>query len=194
MLRECISSLVQILYWFDVSLRPFNLRNFNNLTIFPIAENKTALYYLYTVTDYIYSEINTMSEALKILNNIRTLRAQARECTLETLEEMLEKLEVVVNERREEESQAQAEIEERTRKLQQYRDMLIADGIDPNELLQSVGSSKVVGKAKRAARPAKYQYTDENGEVKTWTGQGRTPAVIKKAIDEQGKTLDDFLL
>ena len=33
-----------------------------------------------------------MSEALKILNNIRTLRAQARECTLETLEEMLEKL------------------------------------------------------------------------------------------------------
>lgn len=35
-----------------------------------------------------------MSEALKILNNIRTLRAQARECTLETLEEMLEKLEI----------------------------------------------------------------------------------------------------
>lgn len=26
-----------------------------------------------------------MSEALKILNNIRTLRAQARECTLERL-------------------------------------------------------------------------------------------------------------
>lgn len=45
-----------------------------------------------------------MSEALKILNNIRTLRACARECTLETLEEMLEKLEVVVNERREEDS------------------------------------------------------------------------------------------
>lgn len=45
-----------------------------------------------------------MSEALKILNNIRTLRAQARECTTETLEEMLEKLEVVVNERREEET------------------------------------------------------------------------------------------
>ena len=57
-----------------------------------------------------------MSEALKILNNIRTLRAQARECTLETLEEMLEKLEVVVNERREEESAAATEVEERTRR------------------------------------------------------------------------------
>ncbi|WP_048638955.1 histone-like nucleoid-structuring protein H-NS [Brenneria goodwinii] len=135
-----------------------------------------------------------MSEALKILNNIRTLRAQARECSLDTLEEMLEKLEVVVNERREEESQVQAEVEERARKLQQYRDMLIADGIDPNELLQSLGSVKTAGKSKRAARPAKYQYTDENGDAKTWTGQGRTPAVIKKAIEEQGKSLDDFLL
>ena len=126
-----------------------------------------------------------MSEALKILNNIRTLRAQARECTLETLEEMLEKLEVVVNERREEESAAAAEVEERTRKLQQYREMLIADGIDPNELLNSLAAVKSGTKAKRA---------DENGETKTWTGQGRTPAVIKKAMDEQGKSLDDFLI
>jgi len=135
-----------------------------------------------------------MSEALKILNNIRTLRAQARECSLETLEEMLEKLEVVVNERRDEESQAQAEIEERTRKLQQYREMLIADGIDPNELLAAAGTTKTQGKTKRAARPAKYKYVDENGEAKTWTGQGRTPAVIKKAIEEQGKQLEDFML
>lgn len=87
-----------------------------------------------------------MSEALKILNNIRTLRAQARECTLETLEEMLEKLEVVVNERREEESAAAAEVEERTRKLQQYREMLIADGIDPNELLNSLAALNLAPK------------------------------------------------
>lgn len=134
-----------------------------------------------------------MSEALKILNNIRTLRAQARECTLETLEEMLEKLEVVVNERREEESAAAAEIEERTRKLQQYREMLIADGIDPNELLNSMAAAKTGTKAKRAARPAKYSYIDENGEENLdWPG--RTPAVIKKAMDEQGKQLDDFLI
>ncbi|VAX76906.1 DNA-binding protein H-NS [Serratia symbiotica] len=135
-----------------------------------------------------------MSETLKILNNIRTLRAQARECNLETLEEMLEKLEVVVSERREEDNQAQAEIEERTRKLQQYREMLIADGIDPNELLQTMAATKMPCKAKRATRPPKYQYKDENGEFKTWTGQGRTPAVIKKAIEGQGKSLEDFLL
>ena len=118
-----------------------------------------------------------MSEALKILNNIRTLRAQARECTLETLEEMLEKLEVVVNERREEDSRAQAEIEERTRKLQQYREMLIADGIDPNELLNAMAVTKAAAtKSKRAARPAKYKYIDENGETKT----GPAKAVLQQ--------------
>ena len=141
-----------------------------------------------------------MSEALKILNNIRTLRAQSRECSLETLEEMLEKLGVIVNERREEDNQVQAEIEEKTRKLWQYREMLIADGIDPNELVQTMHNSKTTpsksgpSKSKRAARPAKYQYVDENGVVKTWTGQGRTPAVIKKSIETQGKTLANFLL
>ncbi len=134
-----------------------------------------------------------MSEALKILNNIRTLRAQARECTLETLEEMLEKLEVVVNERREEESAAAAEVEERTRKLQQYREMLIADGIDPNELLNSLAAVKSGTKAKRAQRPAKYSYVDENGETKTGLARPYS-SCNQKAMDEQGKSLDDFLI
>ncbi|CRL59978.1 DNA-binding transcriptional regulator H-NS [Proteus mirabilis] len=134
-----------------------------------------------------------MSESLKILNNIRTLRAQARETSLETLEEMLEKLEVVVNERREEFSLEKAAEEERVQKLQKYREMLEEAGIDPTDLLEASAVNKT-GRAKRAARPAKYSYVDENGETKTWTGQGRTPAVIKRAIDEEGKSLEDFLI
>ncbi|WP_457913806.1 histone-like nucleoid-structuring protein H-NS [Candidatus Gillettellia adelgis] len=135
-----------------------------------------------------------MSEALKILNNIRTLRVQARECSVETLEEVFEKLAVVLNERREADNKAQAKIQERTRKLQQYRDMLVADGIDPNELLQATAITKSTSKTPRPARPAKYQYKDENNALKTWTGQGRTPAVIKKAIEDEGESLDNFLL
>lgn len=136
-----------------------------------------------------------MSESLKALNNIRTLRAQAREVSLESLEEMLEKLTVVVDERREEESQVRAELEERNRKLEKVREMILEQGVDLNELLQTMDSGKSTSaRAKRAARPAKYKYVDENGETKTWTGQGRTPAVIKVALEEQGKSLDDFLI
>ncbi|VFP84028.1 DNA-binding protein H-NS [Candidatus Erwinia haradaeae] len=135
-----------------------------------------------------------MSTVLKILNNIRTLRAQARECTLETLEDMLIKFETVVHERRAEDSQAQAAIAEHSRKLQQYRDMLMTDGINPNELLLTTAKTKFSVQTKRASRPAKYCYIDENGENKTWTGQGRTPGVIRSAIESDGKKLEDFLL
>ncbi len=73
--------------------------------------------------------------------------------------------------------------------------MLLADGIDPNELINAQAATpRTAAKAKRSVRPAKYAYTDEKGESRTWTGQGRTPAVIKIALEEQGKTLDDFLL
>ncbi|MBW5406497.1 H-NS family nucleoid-associated regulatory protein [Morganella morganii] len=135
-----------------------------------------------------------MSESLKPFNNIRTLRAQARESSLEVLEEILEKLTSVVEERRLEESQAQAKEEERTRKLEEFRQLLEKQNINPEELIQSMGTGKTARKSKRAQRPAKYEYIDENGENKTWTGQGRTPAVIKQAIDNEGKSLNDFLI
>lgn len=46
---------------------------------------------------------------------------------------------------------------------------------------------------KREPRPAKYQYSDAEGNVQTWTGQGRQPVPIREAI-AQGKTLNDFLI
>ncbi|GKV79204.1 DNA-binding protein [Pectobacterium carotovorum subsp. carotovorum] len=131
-----------------------------------------------------------MSEALKVLNNIRTLRAQARETDLATLEEMLEKLTVIVEERREEETKSQQEQAERLAKIEALRAKLLEDGIDPAELLGSVSATKST-KSKRAPRPAKYKYTDENGNEKLWTGQGRTPKAIAAAL-ENGKTLEDF--
>ncbi|MDX5627197.1 MULTISPECIES: H-NS family nucleoid-associated regulatory protein [unclassified Brenneria] len=130
-----------------------------------------------------------MSEALKILNNIRILRAQAREIDLETLEEMLEKLTAIVEDRREEESAIQKEQAERQAKIEALRAKLLEDGIDPTELL--AGIPPKAAKAKRAPRPAKYKYIDENGDEQTWTGQGRTPKAIKTALDN-GKKLDDF--
>ncbi len=133
-----------------------------------------------------------MSETLKVLNNIRTLRAQAREVSLADLEEVLEKFETVVNERREAEAAIASEIKEKNEKLEKYRQMLLEDGIDLSEL-SALETSGGKTRSKRAPRPAKYQYTDENGETKSWTGQGRTPAVIKQALDA-GKSLDAFLI
>ncbi|WP_117269461.1 H-NS family histone-like protein, partial [Klebsiella pneumoniae] len=128
----------------------------------------------------------------KILNNIRTLRAQSREFSLENLEEMLEKLTTVVEDRRQEEVTFRKDKEERQAKLEAFRQQLLEDGIDPAELLSGLSSSSKP-KSSREPRPAKYKYIDENGDEKSWTGQGRTPKAITAAI-ESGKKLEDFAI
>lgn len=132
-----------------------------------------------------------MSDNLKTLNNIRTLRAQAREIPIAALEEMLEKLSVIVNERRDEEASSADAVREYNEKIEKFRALLSEEGIDPQDLLETGVSTKQ--RKSRAARPAKYKYVDESGEEKTWTGQGRTPKAIKDHIDA-GKSIDDFLL
>lgn len=127
-----------------------------------------------------------MSDLIKSLINLRTLRAISREMSLEQLNESLEKLTQVVNERTAEEAQLHAENKEHNEKLTAYREMLLADGIDPEELLQSMTSKPK--KPNRAPRPAKYKYVDEDGQEKTWTGQGRTPKFLAN------KNLEDYLI
>jgi DNA-binding protein StpA len=129
---------------------------------------------------------------LKNLNNIRSLRAMAREFSVDVLEDMLEKFRVVTKERRDEEEQLQRQRAEQQEKINTLLALMQADGINPEELLSmtpaTAGSVK-----KRQPRPAKYRFTDLNGETKTWTGQGRTPKPIAQAL-AAGKSLDDFLI
>lgn len=133
-----------------------------------------------------------MSEFIKVLLNIRSLKAAARDLTLEQLEEGLSKLTTVVDELRAQKEGEQKQREERARKISEYMALMQADGIDISELVS--GPVEVQTTSKRAPRPAKYSYQDDNGEQRTWTGQGRQPVVIRRAIEEQGKTLEDFLI
>lgn len=94
-----------------------------------------------------------MSEALKSLNNIRTLRAQGRELPLEVLEEILEKLNVIVDERRQEESSKAAELQARQEKLDALRKLMEEDGINLEELLGSFQAKSTATKKSRGPRP-----------------------------------------
>lgn len=134
-----------------------------------------------------------MSDLTKTLLNIRSLRAFARELTMEQLEEALDKLSTVVEERREVEESERAEREAQEAKLAAIAEQIALDGIDFNALISALAneSKTTKGKGKRAPRPAKYKYVDASGQEKTWTGQGRTPSAIQQALDE-GKSLEDF--
>ena len=132
-----------------------------------------------------------MTDAIKLLMDIRNLRSFIRESmTLEQLQEALDKLTQVVNERITEEEQEKVAIKERDEKLEIYRQMLLSDGLTPEDLLSIPDKTK---KNLRIKRPGKYKYIDDNGNEKTWTGQGRTPKALKTSIDN-GANLDDFLI
>ncbi|HDO1313233.1 H-NS family nucleoid-associated regulatory protein [Aeromonas veronii] len=132
-----------------------------------------------------------MNDFLKVLLNVRSLRAALRELSLEQVKEAHEKIEAIYLERLEVAEKEQAANAERQQKLAEFQAMLAQAGIDPTEL---VGSNPVAtaAKAKRAPRPPKYRYV-ENGVEKTWTGQGRMPKYLAQQV-EQGRQLDDFLI
>lgn len=130
-----------------------------------------------------------MAEVLKVLTNIRSLRVLARNESLELLESILEKLQLVISEKREELLKIQQEEEARQERISKYKDLLKKEGITVDELAEILGAE--IPRKKREARPAKYQYVDENGITKTWTGQGRTPKAIQIKLDK-GQSLSDF--
>jgi len=135
-----------------------------------------------------------MNDFLKTLLNIRSLRAALRELSFEQLVEAKDKFDEIYAEREQQESKLREESAERLQKLAEFAELLKDAGIDPSELVGTATTAKAEGtvKSKRAPRPAKYRYT-EDGQEKTWTGQGRMPKAIAEAV-AAGKTLDDFLL
>jgi DNA-binding protein H-NS len=136
-----------------------------------------------------------MNEFLKTLLNIRSLRVALRELPFEQLEEAKEKFEQVYTERFESTEKERTEQAEHQRKLAEFSELLKQAGVDPRDLVSHAApvlSAKAGNKAKRAPRPAKYKYQDD-GQEKTWTGQGRMPKAIAAQV-EQGKSLDDFLI
>ncbi|MFQ2553401.1 H-NS family nucleoid-associated regulatory protein [Aeromonas caviae] len=134
-----------------------------------------------------------MTEFLKVLLNIRSLRAALRELSFEQLQEANEKFTSIYNERAAEAEKTQAADAERLETLAKFQAMLADAGIDPSELVQGAPVSKATREGtKRAPRPPKYRYTD-NGEEHTWTGQGRTPKALA-AMLEQGRQLEEFLI
>jgi DNA-binding protein StpA len=133
-----------------------------------------------------------MSIMLQKLNNIRTLRAMTREFSIDVLEEMLEKFRIVTEEKRSEEESLRENLAEKQEKINTWLELMKSEGISPDDLVSNIAAPTGTRK-KRAVRPAKYRFTDFNGEQKTWTGQGRMPKPIAEAV-ANGQSLNDFLI
>jgi DNA-binding protein H-NS len=137
---------------------------------------------------------DAMTEFLKTLMNVRSLRAALRELSFEQLQDAKEKFDAIYIERRDSTEKERAEQAEHQRKLAEFTEMLKEAGIDPRDLVNNAApaANAEKGKSKRTPRPPKYKY-QEDGQEKTWTGQGRMPKAIAEQI-AQGKSLEQFAI
>ncbi|EJS8633929.1 H-NS histone family protein [Salmonella enterica] len=128
----------------------------------------------------------------KILSNIRSLRAFAREVDFELLKDMAQKFNAVVEELREDAEREAKEREQRDARKRELLEMIASEGFSVEELTGA--SDKGTTRKKRVVQqvPAKYQF-EVNGEMQYWTGRGRKPKAIEEAL-AAGKKLDDFLI
>lgn len=134
-----------------------------------------------------------MSELTKVLTNLRSLRAALKELTLEHAETVLEKLQTLVEEKRAAEAELLKADAERRAKVEKYKELIEKEGFTADDFAALFNTSVKAKKPRkqREPRPAQYQYKDEQGNVKTWTGQGRTPRAIQAAL-AKGKSLSSF--
>jgi DNA-binding protein H-NS len=130
-----------------------------------------------------------MSEFIRIITHARRFKSAVKELGSEQLEEIKNKLDKIIVDRQAEAEAAKIENAERFEKISNYKKMLAADGIDPDEL-QETGFDRP---RKRAPRKPKYEIWNEAGEKITWTGQGRMPNLFKARLEE-GESMSTFLI
>lgn len=130
-----------------------------------------------------------MEEFLKILMHARRFKSSTKELTIEELQDVRGKLEKIIEERIAGEVEEKRRNAEKIEKIEKYREMITADGIELGEI---VGESAATP-GKRAPRQPKYEIWNEAGERITWTGQGRMPNIFKAKV-EAGESIENFLI
>ena len=137
-----------------------------------------------------------MSDFIAILTHGRRLKAAVDVLTIEQLEEVQAKLGRIIEDKVAAAEADKAANAERLAKIEELKKQLADAGISAAELLGgtdvAVKGAKGGKGGKRDPRPAKYRYS-ENGEEKTWTGQGRMPSAMANAI-ANGATKESFLI
>ncbi|KFZ36080.1 histone [Shewanella mangrovi] len=129
-----------------------------------------------------------MSEFLEILTHGRRFKAAVKDLSLDDLKSLADKLEKIIVERAEEVKEEEKLQAARIAKIEEIRQQMESVGLSVEDL--GVVAAKPT--KKRAPRPPKYQI-EVDGEMVTWTGQGRMPTVFKNEVDN-GRSMEDFLI
>ena len=123
-----------------------------------------------------------------ILLHTRKLQAAVKDFSLEELNLAAQKLSAIIEKRNTKAQRDQEAKKEKLNKIEEIKQQLKESGLSITDL-----DAVVAKRRKNTPRPPKYSIKNIDGELITWTGQGRMPNVFKFQI-EQGKKIEDFLI
>lgn len=130
-----------------------------------------------------------MTDFLRKLTHFRKFKAEVKTLTLPELYAVQKQLTAIMDAREQEQAEAEIHNAERNARLNAIKKQMAELGLTPADLgTVSVATTK----KPRQPRAPKYQI-EVNGDMITWTGQGRTPKVFQQELDE-GFELSDFLI
>lgn len=132
-----------------------------------------------------------MDTTLDKIMKARTLRSMCKKegTTSDQMQAYIDTMSTIALELQEAEEKAAKDEKMKKEAIEAAVAQLKEVGVTARDLVSAFDA----GGAKTKSRTAKYTYTDEGGEKRGWTGQGRIPIPMQKQMDEENLKKEDFL-
>ncbi len=122
-------------------------------------------------------------EFTSALKRIRSMRKHLKEESLDSLVEMRDKFDLLINERKEAEIAEAKALEDKKANIAMLRELMEEQGLTDSDLI----NPELVPGIK--AKSPKYLYVDKDARKHRWNGKGIKPKIYKKLI-ESGVNID----
>ena len=129
-----------------------------------------------------------MSDFINTLVRKNSLRKQCQAISSDDIEKVIADLNDILEERKIEESLYAEQQKAKIEAVERIRQTMLEAGIALDDLAGVVATPS----RKRKEVKAKYQITDAQGNVQTWTGRGRTPSVFAQYMASHNITKDQL--
>lgn len=131
----------------------------------------------------------------KTFKNLRLLRALFKNVNISDLGEIAAKIRQLYEERKTEEEQQARALEAKRSKIQQILEDMRQDNISLEELRRLSTPPRAATRDKpRHTMSARYRYTALDGNIYTWTGQGKLPVRLRELMAKEGFGKEHYLI
>lgn len=129
-----------------------------------------------------------MSDFINTLVRKNSLRKHCQSISSSDIQKVIADLNDILEERLAEEALHAEQQKAKLEAVERIRQTMLEAGIALDDLSGVVDSPA----RQRKEVKAKYQITDAKGQVQTWTGRGRTPAVFAEYMSTRNITKDQL--